>query len=676
MNEKYEPIQRAVQMLAGVCDYASTRDGHGFNGGDAEFGHAMAEKEDFSPRMVLALKKMLPKYHVQLGEELVAQIRAIEVDTAPPQAPATASKPAASAVTAPATVDLNGPLNVETLLPWGAPQEISTRNGAKIIRKAMPDQNFWNLWRSRREEIKALGVTVFKNNSGQFEATLWPPRNIEPIAAPQDDSVPAQLAVSADIAKKLLPFQVQAVGRIASSIERYRAALDASDTGTGKTYIALAACKQLGLKPIVICPKSVRPSWLRAADHFGMEIFVTNYEQYKMGKTTYCVVSKVPRLKKDGTPQLDKKTLKPIIDTIFKWNIAENEIIVVDECHRIGARDSLNADMSVAAKEVNAKILLLSATAADSPLALYAIGYILGLFKSPKAYFGWMMKNGVSRGRFGLEFTGGQATMKNIHAQIFGRGKGSRLRIADIPDFPETSIFPEVIDFDNSAEIQQAYDDMADALSHLDEVEKKDRQGIILTEILRARQRTELLKVPTLAKMVEDAIAEGMSVAVFVNFDESLLQLAALLKTDCTISGRQQGAKGEAEREANIQRFQRGNFPRLSIINVSYSAKAVKQALGRVHRAFDKNERPQWSDDCSRVIICNINAGGVGVSLHHLGGLKSIQRIPFAAGTVEEDACLAVEKKVANIEMLNNGDILNGLKIVGCDVNELELKAA
>ena len=263
-----------------------------------------------------------------------------------------------------------------------------------------------------------------------------------------------------------------------------------------------------------------------------------------------------------------------------------------------------------------------------------------------------------------MEFTGGQAAIKRIHEQIFGRGKGNRLRIADIPSFPETSIHPEAIDFENSSQIQDAYDDMRRELSRLDEVEAKDRQGIILTEMLRARQRTELLKVPTLVTMAKDAIAEGMSVAIFVNFQDSLHALAKALETDCIISGEQQGEKGAAQREANIQRFQRGNFPRLSIINPSFSSRDVKQALGRVHRAVSANEKPQWSDDHSRVIICNINAGGVGVSLQHLGGRPSIQRIVFAAGVdVEEAACEAIERKTANISLLNDGDLLGGIKI-------------
>jgi hypothetical protein len=425
---------------------------------------------------------------------------------------------------------------------------------------------------------------------------------------------------------------------------------------------------------VVCCPKAVKPSWRRAAAHFGVEVYAENYEQFRLGKTPYCTAIKVPRLRKDGKPVL-KKGGKPVVDVVFEWSVPAGAVVVVDEAHRCGATSSQNADVLVALTNSGAKRMLLSGTIADSPLGMKAVGHALGLFPKPSHWWSWALKNGCEKGKFGLEFgkwsdpahvreAHQRRHMKAIHDQIFGNGKGSRLRVSDIPNFPETSVFPEVVDFDNGEQIKAAYADMEDALSRLDEVEAKDRQGVVLTEMLRARQRTELLKVTTLAKMAKDAVAEGYSVALFVNFDASLNLLAKELGTDCTISGAQQGQKGEAERERNIQRFQRGNFPRLGIVCLNFSAKAVLQAIKRVHRAYSKDEQPQWSDDHSRFVVCNIQAGGIGIGLHHLGGLKSQVRIPFASGTVEEEAAEAVERKAANIELLNDGDLTAGLPLV------------
>lgn len=70
-----QTIVTALQALAGVCDFATTHDGQGFNGVDAHFGHDLAEKSmsrRLTTRQLLAARKMLQKYRVQLaGFEIV-----------------------------------------------------------------------------------------------------------------------------------------------------------------------------------------------------------------------------------------------------------------------------------------------------------------------------------------------------------------------------------------------------------------------------------------------------------------------------------------------------------------------------------------------------------------------------------------------------------------------------
>ena len=170
-----------------------------------------------------------------------------------------------------------------------------------------------------------------------------------------------------------------------------------------------------------------------------------------------------------------------------------------------------------------------------------------------------------------------------------------------------------------------------------------------LTILLRARQQIEALKAKTIAAMAKDGADEGMSVAVFVNFDESIDEVAKLLKTSCVIRGGQR----DADREQAIHKFQSneetfivcniraggvgvslhdpaGRKPRLALISPTYSAQDLRQALGRVHRA---------------------------------GGAHSIQRIIFAAGTCEERACESVAAKLGHIDLLNDGDLQGQLQM-------------
>jgi SNF2 family DNA or RNA helicase len=81
---------------------------------------------------------------------------------------------------------------------------------------------------------------------------------------------------------KLLSYQIEHVNSLAKSINSYKRALDASDTGTGKTYTTIGLCRKLKLKPFIICPKSVVSTWLNVLNFFGynkLDYVLTTYNQ-------------------------------------------------------------------------------------------------------------------------------------------------------------------------------------------------------------------------------------------------------------------------------------------------------------------------------------------------------------------------------------------------------------
>ena len=431
----------------------------------------------------------------------------------------------------------------------------------------------------------------------------------------------------------LLPFQRNHARRVIDALRRHRTALDASDPGVGKTYVASHVAKTTGLSLLVIAPKPVLPAWRKVAAAFDAPVTeITNFEQIRMGKTPY----------------------GKFVESRFVWSVPNGTLLVFDEAQKCKARDSLNAEMLIAAKRQGIPTLLCSATAASNPLEMRAIGYALGLHRLHD-YWPWALSHGVEKGRFGMEFTGDTEALGRIHARVFSPGgPGSRLRIADIPEFPETQIIAEPVATGEERKIQAIYDQMARDLNKALAVEDHDElldlavrmdatKANHLTILLRARQQIEALKAKTIAAMAKDGADEGMSVAVFVNFDESIDEVARLLKTSCVIRGGQR----DADREQAIRRFQSndekfiicniraggvgvslhdptGGKPRLALISPTYSAQDLRQALGRVHRA---------------------------------GGAHSIQRIIFAAGTCEERACGAVAAKLAHIDLLNDGDL-------------------
>lgn len=536
-------------------------------------------------------------------------------------------------------------IDIEKICNWSAPKRVKTARGERDLLTAAPTEAFKTAFGSSKrpgpahQQLRDAGLGWGQDRTGNWVVNWWRP--VDPVAAKaEQQAAPSPAAPEAAdtaldaalaaVAGKLLPYQVPAVKMLAKALETHGGALDASDTGTGKTYVSLAACAALGKPVFVVCPKAVIPSWKRAAAHFGIALAgIGNYEMLRRGTDA-------------AVKLVENKTAKKPTEE-FRWNLPPGTAIVFDECHRMKDHKTLNNKLGMAALRQGYKVIGLSATAADNPTQMKFAARLTKQIADERQFFGWMLRNGVIRGRFGLEFTGGKRVLADLHHRIFPT-HGSRLRIADLGDaFPETQIATVSFDMNGvAAKIQAAYDDMADEIAALEEREASDRGACILTARLRARQRSEILKAPAIAQLAEDQIEEGMSVAVFVNFDDVLDAVAAKLGTKCVVRG---GQTAE-EREANVAAFQADKSP---------------------------------------VIVCNIKAGGVGISLHgspsarmrysiicpsdssqdmkqalgrvwRANGAKSIQRIFLAAGTIEEKVYANAVEKIGRIDALNDGD--------------------
>jgi len=459
---------------------------------------------------------------------------------------------------------------------------------------------------------------------------------------------------------KLYPYQIPEKDRMVAAVRCHGCALNAGDTGTGKTPETCAACKELGLRPAVVCPKNLVPIWRKACRDWGLAepVFVLNYEAIRTGRTPFLTWTVQGRARSAA------------------WHLPAGTLLIFDEAHRCAGDASLNSKMLAAVRRYGIPTICLSATAAESPLKLRALGFVLRLHDDGESFWRFCAAHGCVKNFWGgVEFPRGSARpgsrrafqierarqgLARLHEQVFrGNGlpaKGTRVRIADLGEaFPETLVTAEAYDFGD--EVAEAYRE----LHHEDTKGAKgdgieprmdtDEHGLEnpLVAALRARQAAELLKAPGLAEMATDGVEEGQSVVIFVNFRATLAALRKLL-TDLPVI---EGETPMDERADILRRFGadevrvvaanlatagegldglqdlRGEFPRLVLLSPGFNAVQLKQALGRVHRANARS--------------------------------KSVQRIVFAAGTVEERACEAVRAKVANMALLNDGDLAAGI---------------
>ena len=438
---------------------------------------------------------------------------------------------------------------------------------------------------------------------------------------------------------KLLPSQEKHAARLKDSIRLHGCALDASSPGAGKTYIACAVARELGFQPLIVTTKATIPSWQRTAEGFELDpVAVVNYESIRTGKSEFCT-------KYQREAYSRRKTS-------FFWNLPPGSMLIFDEVQKCRRHSSVNAQLLLAAARQQVPTLMCSATAFVTPMDCCAIGAALGLFRDGW-FWTWASQHGCSKGKFGWQFHGTEADLRCIHAAIFPE-KGSRLSLADIPEFPETRIEARPVETGKAKEIQAIYTRMRrelQAAANTEDREKlaelaeamKAKKANQMTISLRARAAVELCKVDAIAELAEDAAAQGESVAIFVNFTETIDALRARLDCNAVIHG----AQTPAERQQVVDDFQAnrkpivicniaaggvgislhdptGQKPRLALISPTFSAIDLTQALGRVHRA---------------------------------GGARSRQIIVFADGTCENRTCEKVAEKCSNIALLNDGDL-------------------
>jgi superfamily II DNA or RNA helicase len=420
----------------------------------------------------------------------------------------------------------------------------------------------------------------------------------------------------------LLDYQKPHADKLIKILEKNNSALDASEPGIGKTYIASFICKEMGLKPIVICPKNVINSWIKVLKLFNVEyITVTNYELMTRGK--YLINNA-----KIMSPYIKIKKEKKLS---YEWNVDPNIIFIFDEVHKCKFINTKNAKLLLAAKETGNKILMLSATIVEKPSEFAIFAYMLGFSNSLKVLTEWIKKL--------------TSPSKTLHTLLYDseNSKASRLTISELGDkFPNTQITADTYTMKQSNEISKEYEKIFEKIKAFKT--EGENSKFIITKLQTEFRNIELLKIPTFVELANDYIENNYSVVIFVNYTETLKLLGEKLNTKTLIYGGQT----LTERDKCINDFQ---------------------------------------SDKSRIIICNIKAGGVGISLHDINGKhprvslisptqsatnliqalgriyrsggksKSLQRIIFSANTPEDDISKMLFRKLSNLSLLNDGDL-------------------
>jgi superfamily II DNA or RNA helicase len=384
----------------------------------------------------------------------------------------------------------------------------------------------------------------------------------------------------------LKEYQVNHVKNLIFALRYNNAAVDLSDTGTGKTWTALIVCKEMGTQPIIVCPKSVIPTWYEVCSAIGIEpLCVVNYESAKNGKYYPDLQSFYDNVR-EPNPYIDIIRTREVgtnrnIISGFEWKLPNNCLVIFDEAHRgkngIGSTNRTITSRFMASakpfldKDNRKQAVFLSATVTDKIECMDVVTYHLGMYS-------------IYDTKFYLNFTFqlGDNPMQRLHKILMPR-YGSRMS-KESADFTHSEISAVMVDINprNAQEIEAAHQEMAGALDDLEN--KTINAACYLVILLRARQRIELLKTPAYAIKIMGHLAQNRHVVMFLNFKESKDRLTNLLI--------QEGV----------------NLQDMDYIDGSNTAES-RETINK-----------KFLNDEIKVLICNIASGGVGLSLHDIHG--------------------------------------------------------
>jgi len=400
----------------------------------------------------------------------------------------------------------------------------------------------------------------------------------------------------------------------------------ADEMGLGKTRQAIIAARENGSKGvIVVCPASVKINWQREIN----EVYPEDYSEGHEHSNEVAIIDSRYEVS-ISTPEwfiINYDLLERKIETL-EWLIDHGVVdtLILDEAHYIkgdslrskaivGGRKKKKSGQSAAfkglAKKVKRVICMTGTPILNRPIELYpllkAIGHPLGKNKTDFArqfcemFWMYRLRNSDTH----KEFTTTQETYFNYYSArleidivrrwpvMNGATNLDELRMAllgwmirrkkkDVLDLPEKIVSVRECELDKEwkKKYENAWDDYM-AFRELNPIEEWNRDNALmarhLTEIGKTKQVCSLFKVKIISEDIKSAIEQEEKVIVFSQYTETIMQI-----------------KKEMD-EAEIGCF-------------TYTGSDKMDARQKAIDSFENDEK-------TKVLVLNIDAGGVGINL-------------------------------------------------------------
>lgn len=359
------------------------------------------------------------------------------------------------------------------------------------------------------------------------------------------------------IVTKLQVEQIDHANKLIDILMKTNLAMDLSETGVGKTYIACSICAALKRKPLIICPKSLIGQWRTVCSHFSINyVDIINIEAIRNGKTY----------------QNNRHIISHYYDN-GKWAIDDDILIIIDEAQKCKNASNMSGKLLMSLKKY--KILLLSATIANNLSDLGVIYHLLGYGK----------KSSINK-------------IKHIV-----KNHGSRILLSDLSKMPNNKILVKSYSGDVNG--------INESKINIDNMQKiKMKLELLKVDVLiklckkyRSKNYSVVIFVNFIKTMnelidhfdnneIDFSLIYGKQTVLERNEAIDLFQSNKCRTIICQMKA---GSVGISLNDID------GNFKRVSLITLTDSASTLIQALGRIYRSGTQS-------DCLSIIITIKNA--------------------------------------------------------------------
>lgn len=607
-QETVAQIQKATRFLASVCDGAISWDGRGFNKIDSFFGKSLAEQERWSPKQVLAMRKVLIKYREQLqaaglDTEVIFKGE-LDFDVLPvkPQTPAT--KEAAGKK---ATID-GDRIRIDFPFDWDTVALVKSIPGKKFHAEAYP--KYW----SAPISIEAAEIL----SKGGFE--LAPAIEILLKKAPKVEEldIPTE---PLKLKRELFDFQKKGVAFIESRNGR---ALIGDEMGLGKTIQALA---WLGLHPekrpvIIVCPAHLKLNW-------AQEVRMTlpgnpNIQVLQGTDTTQPLTGDIIIVNYDIlSNRYDGKNEIPYTGWVDFILDRKPQVLIFDEAHYCKSSKALRTKATrKLASKVKHVIALTGTPIVNRPVEGFTIIQMVDKSLFPNFFDYAKRYCGAHHNGFGWDFTG--ATNKEeLHERlqtIMIRRKKDEV----LPELPDKLFSYVPMEIENEEEYAQAERDFIHYLRKIKGEEAAEKAG----------KAEHLVKIEAMKQL---AIRGKMKAAIqwirdFLDTNGNKLVVFAIHKD-------------------TIDRLMK-----------EFGKEAVKVDGGVTAIKRDEAVKAFQNDPAIKLFVGNIKAAGTGLTLTAASSVAFLE-LPWTPGELKqaEDRCHRIgQKNTVNVYYLLADQTIEG----------------